>query len=119
MLGLGIRHVELGRRPLAASLHEFDLLFVLLTKPSLAARGPTEIEKFLRQVAAENGLKINFDTCPGCVCKKQPASNKKKPADDLYSDDSDLESCDDEDDLKCSSSSSEVKKLKNGLCLRN
>ena len=66
-----------------------------------------EIEKFLRQVAAENGIKINFDKCPGGVCKpapkkqqpakKQPAS-KKKPDDDLYSDDSDLESCDDEDE---------------------
>ena len=58
-----------------------------------------EIEKFLRQVAAENGIKINFDKCPGGVCKpapkKQPA--KKKPDDDLYSDDSDLESCDDEE----------------------
>ena len=59
-----------------------------------------EIEKFLRQVAAENGIKINFDKCSGGVCKpapkkqqpakKQPAS-KKKPDDDLYSDDSDLE----------------------------
>ena len=58
-----------------------------------------EIEKFLRQVAFENGIKINFDKCPGGVCKpapkKQPA--KKKPDDDLYSDDSDLESCDDEE----------------------
>ena len=66
-----------------------------------------EIEKFLRQVAFENGIQINFDKCPGGVCKpapkkqqpakKQPAS-KKKPDDDLYSDDSDLESCDDEDE---------------------
>ena len=59
-----------------------------------------EIEKFLRQVAAENGIKINFDKCSGGVCmpasKKKPAP-KKKPDDDLYSDDSDLESCDDED----------------------
>ena len=54
-----------------------------------------EIEKFLRQIAAENGIKINFDKCPGGVCKTKPAP--KKPADDLYSDDSDLESCDDED----------------------
>ena len=46
-----------------------------------------EIEKFLRQVAAENGIMINFD-------KKKPAP-KKKSDDDLYSDDS--ESCDDED----------------------
>ena len=59
-----------------------------------------EIEKFLRQVAAENGIKINFDKCSGGVCKPAP---KKKPApknksdDDLYSDDSDLESCDDEE----------------------
>ena len=59
-----------------------------------------EIEKFLRQVAAENGIKINFDSCPGGVCKKkQPASKKKKPVDDeLYSDDSDLESCDEDDE---------------------
>ena len=59
-----------------------------------------EIEKFLRQVAAENGIKINFDKCSGGVCKpapkKQPASKKKRD-DDLYSDDSDLESCDDEE----------------------
>ena len=44
---------------------------------------------------------INFDKCPGGVCKpapkKQPASKKKRD-DDLYSDDSDLESCDDEDE---------------------
>ena len=65
--------------------------------PSAPARaGKTlEIEKFLRQVAAENGIKINFDKCPGGACR--PAPKKKKPADDLYSDDSDLESCDDED----------------------
>ena len=36
-----------------------------------------EIEKFLRQVAAENGIKINFDKCSGGVCKPAP---KKKPA---------------------------------------
>ena len=53
-----------------------------------------EIEKFLRQVAAENGIKINFDKCSGGVCKPAP---KKKSDDDLYSDDSDLESCDDEE----------------------
>ena len=58
-----------------------------------------EIEKFLRQVAAENGIKINFDSCPGGVCKKkQPASKKKPVDDDLYSDDSDLESCDEDDE---------------------
>ena len=57
-----------------------------------------EIEKFLRQVAAENGIKINFDKCVGGGCKKQPASKKKHDDDDLYSDDSDLESCDDEDE---------------------
>ena len=59
-----------------------------------------EIEKFLRQVAAENGIKINFDKCPGGVCKPAPKKQqpaKKKPDDDLYSDDSDLESCDDEE----------------------
>ena len=37
-----------------------------------------EIEKFLRQVAAENGIKINFDN-------KKPAPTKKSD-DDLYSD---------------------------------
>ena len=68
--------------------------------PAPARTGKSlEIEKFLRQVAFENGIKINFDKCPGGVCKpapkKQPA--KKKPDDDLYSDDSDLESCDEED----------------------
>ena len=59
-----------------------------------------EIEKFLRQVAAQNGIKINFDKCPGGVCKPAPKKQqpaKKKPDDDLYSDDSDLESCDDEE----------------------
>ena len=68
--------------------------------PSAPARtgGVLEIEKFLRQVAHENGIKINFDTCAGGVCKKQPASKKKPVDDDLYSDDSDLESCDDEDE---------------------
>ena len=69
--------------------------------PSSPARSgkAVEIEKFLRQVAHENGIKINFDTCAGGVCKKQPASKKKPVDDDLYSDDSDLESyCDDEDD---------------------
>ena len=70
--------------------------------PSAPARSgkSLEIEKFLRQVAAENGIKINFDSCPGGVCKKkQPASKKKKPGDDeLYSDDSDLESCDEDDE---------------------
>ena len=67
--------------------------------PNAPARtGKAEIEKFLRQVAAENGIKINFDMCAGGVCKKQPASKKKHVDDDLYSDDSDLESCDDEDD---------------------
>ena len=67
--------------------------------PSAPARsGKTlEIEKFLRQVAAENGIKINFDKCVGGGCKKQPASKKKHDDNDLYSDDSDLESCDDED----------------------
>ena len=68
--------------------------------PSAPARSgkALEIEKFLRQVAAENGIKINFDKCVGGGCKKQPASKKKHvDDDDLYSDDSDLESCDDED----------------------
>ena len=64
-----------------------------------------EIEKFLRQVAAENGIKINFDKCPGGACKPAP---KKQAAPkggrwiptkdfDMNSDDSDLESCDDEE----------------------
>ena len=67
--------------------------------PSAPARSgkALEIEKFLRQVAHENGITINFDKCPGGGCKKQPASKKKHDDDDLYSDDSDLESCDDED----------------------
>ena len=78
--------------------------------PSAPARGPRtanalEIEKFLRQVAAENGIKINFDKCSGGACKPAP---KKQAAPkggrwiptkdfDMYSDDSDLESCDDEE----------------------
>ena len=62
------------------------------------AKNTLEIEKFLRQVAHENGIKINFDTCAGGVCKKQPASKKKPVDDDLYSDDSDLESCDEDDE---------------------
>ena len=35
--------------------------------PSAPARSgkSLEIEKFLRQIAAENGIKINFDSCPG------------------------------------------------------
>ena len=68
--------------------------------PSAPARSgkALEIEKFLRQVAAENGIKINFDACPRGVCKKQPASKKKPVHDDLYSDDSDLESCDEDDE---------------------
>ena len=73
--------------------------------PNAPARGPQtagrlEIEKFLRQVAYENGIKINFDACPGGVCRKKPGPKpgpKKKPDDDLYSDDSDLESCDEDD----------------------
>ena len=59
-----------------------------------------EIEKLLRQIAHENHIAINFDKCPGGVCKPAPKKQqpaKKKPDDDLYSDDSDLESCDDED----------------------
>ena len=58
--------------------------------------------KFLKSalVAHENGIKINFDACPGGVCRKKPGPKpgpKKKPDDDLYSDDSDLESCDEDD----------------------
>ena len=69
--------------------------------PSAPARSgkSLEIEKFLRQVAAENGIKINFDSCPGGGCKKKQPASKKKPVDDeLYSDDSDLESCDEDDE---------------------
>ena len=69
--------------------------------PSAPARSgkSLEIEKFLRQIAAENGIKINFDSCPGGGCKKkQPASKKKPVDDDMYSDDSDLESCDEDDE---------------------
>ena len=69
--------------------------------PAPARTGKSlEIEKFLRQVAFENGIQINFDKCPGGVCKPAPKKQqpaKKKPDDDLYSDDSDLESCDDEE----------------------
>ena len=79
----------------------------------------SEIEKFLRQVAHENGIRINFDPPehpyagvagrPQAVALKRINETKpapKKPApklpapkgdDDVYSDDSDLESCDDED----------------------
>ena len=56
---------------------------------------------FARQglLAAENGIKINFDSCPGGGCKKKQPASKKKPVDDeLYSDDSDLESCDEDDE---------------------
>ena len=56
-----------------------------------------EIEKFLRQVAAENGLKINFDTCTGGLCKKKHAPKKELLMTCGDSDDSDLESCDDEE----------------------
>ena len=69
--------------------------------PSAPARSgkSLEIEKFLRQVAAENGIKINFDSCPGGECKKKKPASKKKPVDDdMYSDDSDLESCDEDDE---------------------
>ena len=68
--------------------------------PNAPARsGKSEVEKLLRKIASENGIKINFDACPrGGVCKKkQPASKKKPVDDDLYSDDSDLESCDEDD----------------------
>ena len=69
--------------------------------PSAPARSGKSlaIEKFLSQVAAQHGIKINFDACPGGVCKKkQPASKKKPDDDELYSDDSDLESCDEDDE---------------------
>ena len=43
--------------------------------PSAPARSgkALEIEKFLRQVAAENGIKINFDTCAGGGCNGSSA----------------------------------------------
>ena len=67
--------------------------------PAPARTGKSlEIEKFLREVADRNGIKINFDACPGGACKKPPASKKKPVDDDLYSDDSDLESCDEDDE---------------------
>ena len=69
--------------------------------PSAPARsGKSEVEKLLRKIASENGIKINFDACPGGACKKPPASKKKPVDDDLYSDDSDhdLESCDEDDE---------------------
>ena len=75
---------------------EVQYIKTIKKTPSAPARSgkALEIEKFLRQVAHENGITINFDKCPGGEAK--PA-RKKKPADDLYSDDSDLESCDDEE----------------------
>ena len=67
--------------------------------PSAPARsGKSEVEKLLRKIAAENGINIKFDACPGGVCRKPPASKKKPVDDDLYSDDSDLESCDEDDE---------------------
>ena len=58
-----------------------------------------EVEKLLRQIASENGIAINFDRRPDPAPKK-PAPKKpapKNPADLVSDDDSDLESCSDED----------------------
>ena len=110
MLGLGIRKVKLGRRSLAASLHEIYFVICFTDQNPLhlstlgggfgAASQP--VSDFLiwkNTHAHENGIKINFDACPGGVCRKKPGPKKKpKPDDDdLYSDDSDLESCDEDD----------------------
>ena len=59
--------------------------------PAPARAGKSlEIEKLLRQIAHENGIKINFDKCHVMgVCKPAPKKQqpaKKKPDDDLYSD---------------------------------
>ena len=87
------------KTPAKKDKDEVQYIKTIKKTPSAPARSgkALEIEKFLRQVAHENGITINFDKCPGGGCKKQPASKKKHDDDDLYSDDSDLESCDDED----------------------
>ena len=100
-LAKALKGAATAKTPAKTKKDEVTFVKAIKKTPSAPARSgkALEIEKFLRQVAAENGIKINFDTCPGGVCKsapkKQPASKKRD--DDLYSDDSDLESCDDEE----------------------
>ena len=62
--------------------------------PSAPAPGPStknalEIEKFLPRLQLRTASRSTSTKCPGGKCR--PAPYKKKPADDLYSDDSDLE----------------------------
>ena len=100
-LAKALKGAATAKTPAKTKKDEVTFVKAIKKTPSAPARSgkALEIEKFLRQVAAENGIKINFDTCPGGVCKKkQPASKKKPVDDDLYWDDSDLESCDDEDE---------------------
>ena len=61
-----------AQTPAKTSKNEDAVNFIKSIKktPSAPAPGPStknalEIEKFLRQVAAENGIKINFDKVPG------------------------------------------------------
>ena len=102
-LAKALKGATTAKSPVKTSQKEDAVKFLKSIKktPNAPARGPRtadklEVEKFLRQVAHENGIKINFDACPGRVCKKQPASKKKPVDDDLYSDDSDLKSCDED-----------------------
>ena len=99
-LAKALKGAATAKTPAKTKKDEVTFVKAIKKTPSAPARSgkALEIEKFLRQVAAENGIKINFDTCAGGGCKKQPAAKKKHVDDDLYSDDSDLESCDDEDD---------------------
>ena len=105
-LAKALKGATTAKTPVKTSQKEDAVKFFKSIKktPNAPARGPRtagklEVEKFLRQVAHENGIKINFDACPGGVCKKKQPASKKKPVDDeLYSDNSDLESCDEDDE---------------------
>ena len=100
-LAKALKGAATAKTPVKSQKNDAINFFKSKKTPNAPARSgkSLEIEKFLRQVAAENGIKINFDSCPGGVCKKkQPASKKKPVDDDLYSDDSDLESCDEDDE---------------------
>ena len=103
-LAKALKGAATAKTPVKSQKNDAINFFKSHKTPNAPVRGPRtagklEIEKFLRQVAAENGIKINFDACPGGVCKKkQPASKKRTVDDELSSDNSDLESCD-EDDL--------------------
>ena len=99
-LAKALKGAATAKTPAKTKKDEVTFVKAIKKTPSAPARtgGVLEIEKFLRQVAHENGIKINFDACPGGVCRKKPGPKKKpKPDDDLYSDDSDLESCDEDD----------------------